>query len=54
MSTPPRPQGGSQFTTDGILAAGKNALRAKKGARETVIKMLTLLLEDDFDVSKIR
>jgi hypothetical protein len=51
---PPRPQGGSQFTTDGILAAGKNALRAKKGARETVIKMLTLLLEDDFDVSKIR
>jgi hypothetical protein len=51
--SPPRPQGGSEFSPNDILGAGRAALRSKKGARETVLKMLTSLLGKDFDVSKL-
>ncbi len=52
--SPPRPQGGSQFTPDDILGVANSVLKMKKGARETVIKMLTRLLGEDFDISKIK
>jgi hypothetical protein len=51
---PPPPPRGDQFSPDDIFAFANSALKMKKGARETMIKMLTLFLKEDFDINKLK
>jgi hypothetical protein len=51
---PPPPPRGNEFSPDDIFELANSALKMKKGARETMIKMLTRLLKDDFDISKLK